>query len=208
LWGRLSCSIRGLPMEQIAVYMVRDDVESIPQHELPEGFSCRTFEDGDRETWAQVCFESGLFETIEKARETFDKDFAGHEDELRERCFFVVDESTGKAVGTTTAWYDINWKDTGLDYGRIHWVGIRKDYQGRKLSKPMLTEAMRFIAAHHGQARLATNTGCVRAIGIYLDFGFEPDLTTDKWEEAWAHIAREGKHPKLERFLSENGAVV
>ncbi len=44
--------------------------------------------------------------------------------------------------------------------------------------------------------------GCARAIGIYLDFGFEPVLTTDRWEEAWSHLARELRHPALARFLA------
>lgn len=182
--------------------MNRPDFENVPQHELPEGYRFRTFADGDREMWCEVCLESGLFENMDQAREKFDKDFGGHEEEMNERCFFLVDEATGKAVGTTTAWYDINFQDTGLDYGRIHWVAIRKDYQGRKLARPMMTYAMRYLAERHQRARLATNTECARAISIYLDFGFEPVLTTDRWEEAWRILAEETKHPKLEQFLS------
>lgn len=187
-------------MERIRVWMIRDNVDGIPEHKLPDGFSFRKFEDGDAETWAQVCVESGLYETLDQARAGFESNFGGQEDEMKQRCFFIVEDTTGKVVGTTTAWYDINFMDSGLDYGRIHWVGVSKEYQGRKLSKPMMTEAMRYIAAHHDRARLATNTDCVRAIGIYLDFGFEPDLRTDNWEQAWAYIAKEGGHPKLERF--------
>lgn len=190
-------------MERIPVWMIRHNVEGIPQHALPPGYRIRTFGSGDRQTWIDVCFESGLFDTSEKAAEQFDKEFAGREDEMRERCFFVVDESTGLTVGTTTAWYDLNWQDSGLDYGRIHWVGVRRDYQGRKLARPMLTHAMNFIASRYSRARLATNTGCVRAIGIYLDFGFEPDLATERWEEAWDIIAREGRHPKLAGFIRQ-----
>ncbi len=188
-------------MERISVWMIRHNVDDIPQHTLPPGYRFRTFEEGDRQTWTQVCFDSGLFDTIEKACEQFDKEFTDREAELSERCFFVVDETSGAAVGTVTAWYDLDWQGSGLDYGRIHWVGVRRAYQGRKLAKPMLTHAMNFIASRYSRARLATNTGCVRAIGIYLDFGFEPDLSTQRWEEAWEFIAREGGHPKLAGFL-------
>jgi GNAT superfamily N-acetyltransferase len=189
-------------MERTPVWMIRDNVKDIPQHKLPEGYHIRTYQDGDRETWCEIHRAAFVFEnSIDKAHEIWDRDFGGHEGELAERMFFVVETATGKAVGTTTSWYDLNWQDYGLDYGRIHWVAVRGDYQGRKLSRPMLTHAMNYIAAHHDRARLATNTDCVRAIGIYLDFGFEPDLRTEKWEEAWAYIAQVGKHPKLERFL-------
>lgn len=188
-------------MERVAVWMIRDNVDNIPQHTLPKGYGIRTYEDGDRETWSEIHLGAGVFEgSLDKAHEVFDRDFGGRDEELRERMFFVVDDSTGKAVGTTTAWYDINWQDSGLDYGRIHWVAVRSDYQSRKLSRPMLTHAMNYIAAHHTRARLATNTICIRAIGIYLDFGFDPDLKTEKWEEAWAYIAKQSGHPKLERF--------
>lgn len=186
-------------MERIPVWMTRSDLKNIPEHPLPEGFRFRMLEDGDRETWSEICFEAGgMFDDMDKARATFDKDFGGHEEELKERCFFVVDEATGKTVATTTAWYD--HKPGEEDPGRIHWVAVRKDYQGRKLARPMLAEAMRFLAKHHTKGCLATNTGCARAIGIYLDFGFEPALTTERWEEAWSYLANELKHPALARF--------
>lgn len=186
-------------MERIAVYMSRPDVKNIPQHTLPDRYTFRNYADGDNKVWAEIMHESGLFENLEKALETYNKDFGGCEDDLKKRCFFVVDNTTGQAVGSTTAWFQPDLQEK--DCGRIHWVGIRKNYQSKGLAKPMLCTAMNYLAEHHSKAYLATNTTCERAIGIYIYFGFKPVAKGDKCTEAWQYLYEKLKSPIIKDFL-------
>lgn len=60
---------------------------------------------------------------------------------MTERCLFIENEH-GEAIATTTAWYgDLR----GKVEGRIHWVGVIPEYQGRGLAKPLLSEAMKTL---------------------------------------------------------------
>ena len=181
--------------------MVRDSLDGIPEHELPEGFHFRTFEHGEERIWAEVQTRAGSFPSVEKALEDFDKEFKNRQDEFQERCLFLVDDESGEVIGSTTAWLDPDFQ--GRDHGRIHWVAIVPEFQGRKLAKPMLCEAMRMLRNWHERVCLATHTHCRKAIRMYLDFGFVPVMTTERAEEAWALMAVAIDHPALDAFRSK-----
>lgn len=185
-------------MEYIPVVMVRENLEVIPAHPLPSGYRFRTYKDGDDLNWAEIEHAAGEFAAPEKALERFRKEFGERLAEMASRCFFLVHEESGRAIGTTTAWLDPDFR--GRDYGRIHWVAIHPDFQGRGLSKPLVARAMQRLAESHERAYLSTQTTSARAVGVYLDLGFEPLLTTPRWEEAWAMLAEALNHPALGRF--------
>ena len=73
----------------------------------------------------------------------------------------------------------------------IHYVAIDPQYQGRRLAKTMVSAAMNRLAElGHRRAMLDTETRRLRAIGLYLDFGFRPDMTRPDAHRAWDDIAR------------------
>jgi GNAT superfamily N-acetyltransferase len=185
-------------MERISVSMVREDLENIPDCPLPSGYRLRTFQRGEERIWAEVQTRAGNFESVEKALEQFDKEFRDSLEEFERRCLFLVHEESGQVIGSTTAWLDPNFH--GKDHGRIHWVAIVPEFQGRGLAKPMLAEAMRLLRRWHERACLGTHTGCLKAINMYLDFGFVPDMTRERAEEAWKYIAENVDHPALSTF--------
>lgn len=185
-------------MDRIRVIMIRESLDNLPEHDLPSGYHLRTFRRGEERAWAEVQHSAGAFETIEKALEDFEREFAPRLDEFESRCILVVDDSTDKVVGATTAWYEREFQ--GLEWGMIHWVAVTPEYQGRKLAKPMLAAAMRRLKESHVRAFLRTNTGCERAISMYLDFGFVPVRLTDRFEEAWGYLAEATGHPALAEF--------
>lgn len=185
-------------MDRIRVIMIRDNLDNLPEHEIPSGYHIRTFRRGEERAWAEVQHGAGAFQTVEKALEDFEREFAPHLDELESRCIVVVEDSTNRIVGATTAWYDREFQ--GMEWGMIHWVAVTPEYQGRKLAKPLLAEAMRRLRQSHSRAMLRTNTGCERAISMYLDFGFAPARLTDQFDEAWGYLAEATKHPALAEF--------
>jgi len=73
--------------------------------------------------------------------------------------------------------------------GRVHWVAIDPEHQGRGLSKPLLSTVCNTLAAMgHDEAYLVTSSGRVAAIRLYLHFGFVPVTDAPEAAVAWAAL--------------------
>jgi GNAT superfamily N-acetyltransferase len=128
--------------------------------------------------------EAGEFDTTEEALAHFNAEFSQHAGELEDRCFFLQDPQ-GHAIGTATAWYGTV---AGQASGRVHWVGIVPSYQGKKLSKPLLSAVMARLARGHETAYLTTQTTSYPAVNLYLSFGFTPYFGRGSNTEGWLLI--------------------
>lgn len=173
-------------------YMRRADLEGLPVHAFPAGYGMRSWTPDDLRAWIALQapeFEPGAVDEAVFARE-FGTDAALH----AERIFFLIHE--GEAIGTIAAWFgdDPAGPRPGARIGRIHWVAIAQAFRGRGLAKPMLAFACeRLRAFGHRAAYLMTDTELVPAVGIYLDFGFEPVVGGEPLRAAWdAVLARLG----------------
>ncbi|KKK33877.1 hypothetical protein WN59_09700 [Salinicoccus sediminis] len=171
-------------MKHIKLQMIRENLEDIPGHGLPDGYSFKMFEPGDEKLWANIETQVDEFDSEAAALERFRREFGEHIDEMGHRCLFLI-EPCGEAVGTATAWYGDLHGDGNIR-GRIHWVGIMPEYQGRGLSKPLLGEAMAILAEFHDSAYLTSQTTSWQAVNMYLNFGFRPVRLDDGYEEAWS----------------------
>ncbi|WML41524.1 GNAT family N-acetyltransferase [Neobacillus sp. OS1-2] len=171
-------------MKRLPLKMVRKDLLDIPNYPLPPGFQIRLFEKGDQHNWARIEASVGEFQNEKAALERFNKEFGPHMDEMSRRCVFIENEK-GEVVGTTTAWYG-TLNNEGEVLGRIHWVGIAPNYQGKKLSKPLLSATMSILADHHSTAYLTSQTTSYQAVNMYLSYGFEPFMTGPSCYEAWS----------------------
>lgn len=67
-----------------------------------------------------------------------------------------------------------HWDHLRLDHGRLHWLAIHPDWQGRGLAKPLISAALTLLAQHHDSAYLMTQIERQAAIHLYQKFGFEP----------------------------------
>jgi len=171
-------------MQHIKLQMIRKNLNDIPKHELPAGYSFKLFEPGDEQLWANIETRVDEFKTETDALERFGREFGDRLDEMGDRCLFLMNAG-GEAVGTATAWYG-DLEGDGNVRGRIHWVGIVPEYQGRGLSKPLLGEAMEILAAFHDAAYLTSQTTSWQAVNMYLNFGFRPVRLDDDYEAAWS----------------------
>lgn len=175
-------------MKRIPLKMMRNDLLHIPEYALPPGFRIRLFEKGDEHNWARIETSAGEFKDEESALEHFNKEFGPYMDEMSTRCVFIENKN-GEVIGTTTAWYgDLN--GNGEVSGRIHWVGVSLEFQGKKLSKPLLSAAMNILADHHSKAFLTSQTTSYQAINMYLNYGFEPLITGPSCFEAWTLLEK------------------
>lgn len=175
-------------MKRIPLKMIRKDLLNIPEYSLPTGFRIRHFEKGDEHHWARIETSVHEFKNKDAALERFNKEFGPSINEMTKRCIFI-ENNNGEPIGTTTAWYGDLTGD-GEILGRIHWVGIVPEYQGKKLSKPLLSAAMNILADHHSKAYLTSQTTSYQAVNMYLNYGFEPFITGPNCAEAWTLLEK------------------
>jgi GNAT superfamily N-acetyltransferase len=110
---------------------------------------------------------------------------------LRDRQFFLLD-AKGDAIGTMTAWFA---KEDPRTLGRINWVALIPQSQGKGLSKLLMVIALhRLRELGHEKACAGTSTSRLAAINLNCQFGFVPDIRCDKdlkvWRELEPHLKR------------------
>jgi len=180
----------------VPVNMIRPDLANIPQVAFPEGFRIRTMRPDEGPVWADVERDAEEFLTIDD--DLFDREFGYDPQAVARRCFLILNPR-GAAVATISAWYDLDYH--GLDYGRVHWLATRRDYQRRGLGRAGLSHTLNQLARWHQRAVLTTQTRRLAAIRMYLEFGFVPDLDLPGAPEAWREVAKEIDHPALKGLL-------
>ncbi len=175
---------RNQHMRDIPLTMVRHNMDSLPLHSCPVGYSVRSYAPGDEGAWARIEAAAGAFPNETAARAQFLLEYAPAANRLPGRLLFLEHEEAGP-IGTTTAWYG---EFEGESRGRIHWVGIIPEHQGRGLAKPLLSAAMSQMASEFSSGYLTTETTSYRGINLYLGFGFEPVVETALDREGWAIV--------------------
>ncbi|GHH99413.1 GNAT family N-acetyltransferase [Neobacillus kokaensis] len=148
--------------------MYSNKLQQLSPLPLPAGYSFRTFQPGDETIWANIETRAGEFANEEAALQRFRTEFLEFESDLQQRCFFL-ENAEGEAIGTIMAWFG-EYGDRRM--GRIHWVAIIPEYQGRKLAKPMVTYALSELKKYHQEAYLTTQEHNDRAIRLYEKYGF------------------------------------
>jgi ribosomal protein S18 acetylase RimI-like enzyme len=174
-------------VKPVELVMVLEDLSGPACFPLPPGYSYRGFRQGDEELWVRIETSAGEFASADGANQHFRREFGQHQLELCDRCLFVEREN-GEPVGTAMAWYGTLLP--GGAAGRLHWLGIRKEYQGRGIGKPLVSQAMKLLSSRHDRAYLTTHSKSLAAIKIYLDFGFLPYIREEIERKEWVEIAK------------------
>jgi ribosomal protein S18 acetylase RimI-like enzyme len=168
-------------VKRISLEMVHDHLDHFPYFLCPSDYTIRTFVRGDERLWARIETEAGEFVSREQALERFQAEFGPFLREMEDRCYLLEDRH-GEAIGTATAW---SGYFAGEKRGRVHWVGIVPSYQGKKLSKTLLSAVMARLAKEYQKGYLTTQTTSYQAVNLYLNFGFVPFLGSDVSREGW-----------------------
>ncbi|MFO7898842.1 MAG: GNAT family N-acetyltransferase [Planctomycetota bacterium] len=184
------------------ICMTRDDLDDFPRYDLPDGHALRTYRPGDEETWVAIHQDADTLQDV--TARTFERNFGDDRAALADRCFFLVAPG-GRDIGTGTAWYDRAFRGGG--YGRVHWICILRDWQGRGLAKPLMSAVLDRLARSHDRAFLTTAPGRPRAVHLYLRFGFRPCVESAEEREAWRLVARTLDHPALDEFRGASSGV-
>jgi RimJ/RimL family protein N-acetyltransferase len=171
--------------KNVPVFMATERLSAAPVFAMPSGYAVRWFQPGDRATWVQVQQAAEKYATI--TPELFDKVYGTDVALLQMGIGFLVD-GTGKAIGTCSAWSDDNFATRVM--GRVHWVAIVPEAQGRGLAKPMLSATcQRLCELGFAGAQLETSTARIPAINLYRKFGFQPIIRNDEDRAIWHALA-------------------
>ena len=182
-------------MQNYNVTMIRTHMDDIPEFTLKAGFDIRKYRSNECHVWTSIQQKSETFFAIDD--QLFHREFGNDYTAMEDRCFFLT-SSKGDEIGTITAWWNESWREQ--NWGRVHWVAIVPDYQGKGLSKPMMSVAMKRLKKSHDRCFLTTSSRRLVAIKIYLEFGFCPDLESKNSVQAWSQLARFLDHPTLQEY--------
>lgn len=164
--------------------MARANLENLPEFALPSGFALRWHQPGDEAHWLRIHLAADHFNTI--TPEFFRKQFGSDEKLLRDRQCYLLDPRS-EVIGTGTAWFNDNFE--GARWGRVHWVAILPEFQGRGLGKGLMSVICRRLRElRHEHAYLTTSIARIPAIKLYLQFGFEPFIHCAEDEVAWKEV--------------------
>lgn len=182
--------------------LLERDLKEIPYFPLPEGYAFVFYQPGDRDQWIAIEKSAREFTDDAQGREAWSRYYGQYEDLLPGRMVFIENEK-GEKVATGTAFYDVFGRDKSGD-GWLHWVAVRREYQGKGLSKPLIShtlEIMRGLGYTH--AKIPTQTTTWLACRVYLDFGFRPvpDNALHS-REGWSIIKALTHHSALESFAA------
>ncbi len=147
------------------VQMARLDLDNWPAPPLPAGFLIRAYQSGDAVHWHAIQERADPFNSFDDT--TFSIWFGDDEAVLHARQKFLL-APDGHVIGTATAWFD------SPEIGRVHWVAIVPEYQGRGLARPLLGavgQTLRELG--HTRAVLTTSLERPVAIALYQTLGFE-----------------------------------
>ena len=166
------------------VQMVRENLESIPEFALPAGFALRWYRPGDEAHWRRIHLLADRDNEI--TPDLFGQRFGCDCALLARRQSYLLDGG-GEAIGTGTAWFNDNFE--GARFGRVHYVAIVPEHQGRGLSRPLMTAiCQRLRELGHDRAYLTTATTRMPAIKVYLRFGFVPLARSEEEAAAWRGV--------------------
>lgn len=180
--------------------LLERDLDDIPSIPLPEGFHFSFYQPGDRDSWIKIEMSAKELSSFDQGVEVWNKYFGGREDLLVNRMVFVENDA-GDKVATATAYIDITGRDSSGS-GWLHWVAVRRDFQGRGLSKPLISfvlNVMRELGYVHG--KIPTQSTSWVACKIYLDFGFRPiPQNAVNSRDGWRIVKALTGHPALAGF--------
>ncbi|MBR3563784.1 MAG: GNAT family N-acetyltransferase [Clostridia bacterium] len=186
------------------VLMKRKAGTPIPAYSLPEGYSIVHYRKGDEKDWARIEMSVLEFDSEESALKKFREQILWAEKEVERRTLFLLSPE-GKKIGTSMIW----WEYSGVRRDPwVSWVSIMPEYQGKGLSKALISYLMNMAVEIEGDRDfyLHTQTWSHRAIKLYEKFGFEiteePNLfkyKNDEYEEARAVLEKIYSHYPKDR---------
>lgn len=178
--------------------LLERDLDTLPSFSLPEGYRFTFYRCGDRDKWIKIEQSAREFDSSSDGVAAWNRYYGNRENELFDRMLFIENER-GEKVATATAMYDVFGRDTSGS-AWLHWVAVRRDYQGKGFSKPLIVEAFRVMKnLGYSHVKVPTQTNTWLAVKIYLDLGCRPiPKNAVNSAEGWRIVKTLTNHPALQ----------
>lgn len=138
---------------------------------LPEGYRFVWYQDGDKKEWKEIEYSAKELISSEEGERCWEQYYAGKEEELLTRMLFIETDA-GEKIATATAFYEPRDPDGA---GWLHWVSIKREYQGKGLARPLISRALnRLVELGYTKIKIPTQTTTWVAVRLYLSYGFRP----------------------------------
>lgn len=136
---------------------------------LPEGYTIRTYQPGDEDTWATLMCSVGEQTSLDDAKAEFVQRYLA-DASLTDRIFFAVD-AEGTVVGTAIAW---EHDPRGIGTRALHWVAVHPEHQRKGLGKALCQTCLRLFRRESNAlpVYLHTQPWSWKAILLYISLGF------------------------------------
>ncbi len=193
--------------------LLERSLKELPSIPLPEGYRYVFYRPGDRDAWIDIEESAKEFSGYEEGMQAWYRYYGGKENLLLDRMVFI-ESLDGKKVATATAYLDPSKQGEPfsgrLGEGWLHWVAVRREYQGKGLSKPLIAYVLQVMAGHgHTHVKVPTQTITWVACKIYLDLGFRPvPQNADSSRDGWRIVKALTGHKALEAFDSADGKEI
>ncbi|MBN2315120.1 MAG: GNAT family N-acetyltransferase [Sedimentisphaerales bacterium] len=170
--------------------MIRDNLDALPDYGVPDGYSIRWYQPGDEQSWCNIHVLADKY--TQATSNLFVREFGSDIPMLTERQCYLFDRKE-VPVGTACAWFD---DQNAPSPGRVHWVAIVPEEQGKGLAKTLLSIVChRLKKLGHKNAYLTTQTVRIPAINLYLKFGFTPAIDSERDKHIWRQLQNHLKYP-------------
>lgn len=154
--------------------MFKGDISDKQVIDLPQGYRFVNYKDGDKKAWIDIELSAGEILDINQGEDCWQRYYGSCEDELPGRMIFI-ENPNGEKVATATAFYDIHG-NAAPGEGQLHWVAVKKEAQGKGLSKPLITYTLGVMRnLGYNSAKIHTQTNTWLACKIYHNLGFQPE---------------------------------
>lgn len=187
---------KSIPYSPIFMLRTPSPLPSLP--ELPEGFTYRTYREGDALSWVEIETAVGSFDRVEDALSYFEKEFLSAPDLLPAR-FGGICDPTGRMIAHAAAWEKDN---THL----FHWLAVDPALQKRGFGRAAAIFALHLFPQDGRPVLLHTQTNSHVAIELYDKLGFRfvrTPVSGNEFEKTTELLRGVMDAPILERLVRE-----
>ena len=170
--------------KQLQMLWPKDRLNTPPAWSLPEGYTLRTYREGDDEGYVRLMKLAGFT--------TWDSDKS---QDVLKKClpgglFFIVHEGTGAIVATSVAIH--NPRDGHPFGGELGWAAVEPAHRGKGLGHVVCAAVTRrFLDSGYVNIYLYTDDFRLPAVKTYLKLGWVPFLYAPDMKERWQTASRE-----------------
>lgn len=161
--------------------MLLETLEDLPPVRVPEGYTLRSFQEGDDAHWERVMQES-FQRSADKTR--FGAMMRSDPAFRPERVLFICRD--GVPVATSSAWHMPQY---GERMGHLHYVAVVPSETGRGLGLQISLACLhRMKEEERATAMLLTDDFRIPAIKTYLKLGFRPLMMHEGHRQRWPEV--------------------